>query len=327
MTTNVQVVTALLFDGDQVEEVEDWKGCIKHLGRKSILWIDLDRPGPDQISDIVETLQLSEETTEEFQSEGTEPFFGEFGSYLHVTATVPASDEERTELVRVACLVAERWILTVHEGPVQVFEEFRERAGGSGQVGLLDGPEFLADLLEWVLAAYLSAFEAVELDLEEFDTRAMKGDHDEADEELERLVAIRREVGRLRGALVSHREMFLALTQPELDAITNSSHAERFVNLRSDLESAVQSARDSRDSVVGSFDVLVARTGHRTNEIMKILTLGSMLLLPGAVIAGVMGMNFKLGVFDTDAYFWVVCGVIVALAVATVGAARVRGWI
>lgn len=327
MTTDVQVTTALLFDGDRVEEVEDWGDRIKHLGRGSILWVDLDRPGPDQISEVIETLQLSAESAEDFQSEDTEPFFGEFGSYLHVTALVPASDEKRTELVRVACLVAERWIVTVHEGQVQVFEDFRERAGGSGDVGLLDGPEFLADLLEWVLAAYLAAFEAVELDLEELDTRAMKGDHDEADEELERLVAIRREVGRLRSALVSHREMFLALTHPELDAITNSSHAERFANLRSDLESAVQSARDSRDSVVGSFDVLVARTGHRTNEIMKILTLGSMLLLPGAVIAGVMGMNFQLGVFETDAYFWVVCGAIIALAIATVAAARVRGWI
>jgi magnesium transporter len=327
MATRVEVATALLFDGDEVEEVEDWKGRIKHLGRRSILWVDLVRPGPAEISELVDTLQLSAESTKDLESKDTEPFFGEFGPYLHVTAFVPASDEERAELVRVACLVAERWILTVHEGPVQVFEDFRERAAGSGEVGLLDGPEFLADLLEWVLAAYLSALEAVEFDLEEFDTRAMKGEHDEADEQLEHLVAIRREVGRLRSALVSHREMFLALTHPELDAITNSGHAERFVALRSDLESAVQSARDTRDSVVGSFDVLVARSGHRTNEIMKILTLGSMLLLPGALIAGVMGMNFKLGVFDTDAYFWVVCGVISALAVATVAAARVRGWI
>jgi magnesium transporter len=327
MATKVQVARALLYEGDQVEEVKDWRGRLKDLGRRSILWIDLDHPRPDEISELVEALQLSGESAEQFESEETEPFWGEFGSYLHVTALVPAGSEERTRLVRVTCLVAERWIVTVHDGAVEVFEDFRERAEGSGEVGLLDGPDFLADLLEWVLAAYLSAFEAVELALEEFDTRAMKGDHNDADEELERLVEVRREVATLRSALVSHRGMFLALTRPELDAITNSSHAERFVNLRADLESAVQSARDSRESVVGSFDVLVARTGHRTNEIMKILTLGSMLLLPGAVIAGVMGMNFKLGLFETDAYFWVVCGAILALAVGTVAAARVRGWI
>jgi magnesium transporter len=327
MTSTLRTARALLFDADKVQEVEDWKDRLDDLGRKSILWVDLDRPQPGELDELVKAFDLDPVTSEEFASDDTEPFFGEFGSYLHVTVFVPASDDKRTELVRVTCLVAERWVVTLHEAPVQPFEDFRKRAEGSGHVGLLDGPEFLASLLEWVLGAYLSAFEAVERDLEEFDTRAMKGDHDEADEELERLVEIRREVGRLRTALVSHRETFLALTHPELDAITDSSHAERFSGLRSDLEAAVESARDTRDSVVGSFDVLVARSGHRTNEIMKILTLGSMLLLPGAVIAGVMGMNFKIGLFETDAYFWVVCGMIVVLAGGTIVAARLRGWI
>jgi Mg2+ and Co2+ transporter CorA len=31
---------------------------------------------------------------------------------------------------------------------------------------------------------------------------------------------------------------------------------------------------------------------------MKVLTLTSVILLPGALIAGVMGMNFKVGVFE-----------------------------
>ena len=41
----------------------------------------------------------------------------------------------------------------------------------------------------------------------------------------------------------------------------------------------MQEARDARDAIVGSFDVLIARTGHRTNDIMKVLTLTSVILL------------------------------------------------
>lgn len=37
--------------------------------------------------------------------------------------------------------------------------------------------------------------------------------------------------------------------------------------------------------MVGSFDVLIARGGHQTNETMKVLTLVSVVLLPGALIA------------------------------------------
>jgi Mg2+ and Co2+ transporter CorA len=60
---------------------------------------------------------------------------------------------------------------------------------------------------------------------------------------------------------------------------------------------------------------------------VKVLTLGSMLLLPGALIAGVLGMNFQVGLFDHAWLFWVTIGAIAALAVATMAAARARGWI
>ncbi len=74
----------------------------------------------------------------------------------------------------------------------------------------------------------------------------------------------------------------------------------------------MQEARDAREAIVGSFDVLIARGGQRTNEIMKVLTLASVILLPGALIAGVMGMNFKVGLFDEPMLFWAVLAVIVA---------------
>jgi Mg2+ and Co2+ transporter CorA len=97
--------------------------------------------------------------------------------------------------------------------------------------------------------------------------------------------------------------------------------------LRDRLEAAVQAARDSRESVVGSFDVLLASTGQRTNEIMKVLTLVSVLILPGTLLAGVMGMNFKLGLFTEDVYFWVVIAAMVLVAIVTLVVARMRDWI
>jgi len=192
---------------------------------------------------------------------------------------------------------------------------------------MLDGLGFLANLLEWALSSYFDAFEALEQDLEEIDAKAMSGEASVNDEVLAELVEMRREVGRLRRALVSHREVVLSLTRPELEAIASSDSAERFTSLRDRLEEAVQASRDTRESIVGSFDVLLASTGQRTNEIMKVLTLASVLLLPGALIAGVMGMNFKVGIFETAAYFWVVLAIIATIGVATIAVARAREWI
>jgi magnesium transporter len=319
---------ALLFDRNQVDEVEDWTQQLEHLGRRSILWIDLDRDDRRQLEEVVEGLDLSRTSAQRLLDGDARPYFGDFDEYLHVTAFTPSRRDGKTECVKVDCLFSEHWVVTVHETPVKVFDEFRERmTSSSGDIGRLDGAEFLADLLAWVLEAYLREFEAIELALERFDERVMRGRHDDAEDELGRLVELRRQIGALRRALVSHRALFLALAQPELEAITSSDHAHRFQTLRAQLEEVVQVARDSRDAVIGSFDVLVARTGHRTNEIMKVLTLGALLFLPGALIAGVLGMNFKVGLFDTGWYFWLVCAGIVGLGAATLVFARAREWI
>jgi hypothetical protein len=44
-------------------------------------------------------------------------------------------------------------------------------------------------------------------------------------------------------------------------------------------------------------------------------------------LAGVMGMNFKVGLFDNTSLFWVVLAVIVAVASLTLGIAKLRSWI
>jgi magnesium transporter len=207
-----------------------------------------------------------------------------------------------------------------------VLEEFASRVSGSGDTGSLDGPGFLAALLEWVLGAYSAAFERIEQRLEEFDIQAMRGEG-EADKDIERLIAMRKEVGKLRRALAAHRTALVSLTHPELEALGDNKSGERFESLLNRFESTVQEARDAREAVVGSFDVLIARDGHRTNEIMKVLTLTSVILLPGALIAGVMGMNFKVGLFDETVLFWVVVAVIVAIAPVTIFAAKQRAWI
>jgi magnesium transporter len=321
------VAPALLFDRDEVDAVDDWESIVDGLGRSSILWIDTDRPTERDARALAETLGLSDESSERLASAKSGPNFADHGAYLHVTVRAPRSAEESAELVEIECLVAEHWVLTVHEEPVSVLRDFEERATGTGDVGRLDGLEFLANLLEWLLNSYLDAFERIEAALGEFDARAMAGELEDTDRELRKLVELRREVGILREALVSHREMLLALTRPELEAIADSSSAERFAVLRARLEEVVQAARDARDSIVGSFEVLVTLTEHKTNEIVKVLTLASVLLLPGALIAGVMGMNFEVGLFEEPRNFWIVVGVIVALAAATLTTAKARSWI
>jgi Mg2+ and Co2+ transporter CorA len=50
-------------------------------------------------------------------------------------------------------------------------------------------------------------------------------------------------------------------------------------------------------------------------------------LLPSIVLAGIMGMNFKLPYFNEPSNVWLVLGAMVVLAAGILVAARLRRWI
>jgi Mg2+ and Co2+ transporter CorA len=273
---------------------------------------------------VAEAFDLDDETRESLSKSSEKPSFDDCGRYIRITTYAPREDEEG-ELHSVECVVGKNWVITAHDRPIAVLEEFAERVSGSGDTGSLDGPAFLAALLEWVLGAYTAAFERIEQRLEEFDSHAMRGEGSEDD--IETLIDLRARVGKLRRALAAHRSALVALTHPELEALGSAGSGERFESLFTRFNATLQEARDARETIVGSFDVLIARGGHKTNRIMTVLTLTSVILLPGALIAAVMGMNFKVGLFNNSALFWVVDGVIIAIVPLVVGVAKLRDWI
>jgi magnesium transporter len=322
-------MSAILFDRDQVDHLDELPDRPERLNGSRLLWVDIDRRDTESSARVAQAFALDDETRDCLASSSAGgAVFADHGRYIHVTTYSPCEEDEDEddELIALECVVGENWVITAHDRPIEVLQEFSEQVSGSGDTGVLDGPAFLATLLEWVLGAYSAAFEQLEERLEEFDVHAMRG-QGQAEQDIERLIAERRKVGVLRRALAAHRSALTALTHPELEALGNDGSEERFQSLMTRFEATVQEARDARESIVGSFDVLIARTGHRTNDIMKVLTLTSVILLPGALIAGVMGMNFKVGLFQSTWVFYVVLAVILGIALTVLAVAKLRDWI
>ena len=192
---------AILFDGDRVDHLEDLSERPRRLRGEKLLWVDLHRGSEVGASEVAETFDLDDQTRDYLAQPSKNPVFSDFGRYIHITTYAPREDDEG-ELHALECVVGKNWVITAHDRPIPVLEEFADRVSGSGDTGSLDGPGFLAALLEWVLGSYTSAFERIEQRLEEFDVHAMRGEG--ADEDIEQLIAMRKEVGKLRRALAAH---------------------------------------------------------------------------------------------------------------------------
>jgi len=319
--------TVFVFDEGDSRREEDLRAALDGLSDDALLWIALLDPSEEEVAAVQEAFELSDEQAARLFEQPRRASLIDAGEHLHATLYAASSENGEPVLRSVECVIGPRWVVTAHHGQIEVLEEFRERAEGGSRVAELDSPSFVAAVAEWVVASYFRAFEAVESELEELDSKVMSDVPKSVSDELARLVELRRTIGTLRGALAPHREIVVALAHPELDLLSTETSAERFSALESRVNQAMDAAREAKESTRGSFDLIVARLGQRTNDIMKILTLVTVILLPATVLAGVMGMNFQLGLFDLVWMFWIVIAIMLGIAVLVLSLARSQRWI
>jgi magnesium transporter len=66
---------------------------------------------------------------------------------------------------------------------------------------------------------------------------------------------------------------------------------------------------------------------HRLNDILRVLTSISVIVLPLTLLASIWGMNVRVPGEGSLAAFWEIAGVMVILLVGMVAFFRRRGWL
>jgi magnesium transporter len=93
--------------------------------------------------------------------------------------------------------------------------------------------------------------------------------------------------------------------------------SERIWDLLDNYKEVVDGLEDTNESVIS----------HRLNNVLRVLTVVSVIFLPLTLITGLFGMNARFPGFQTAWAFWTVCAVMVVLAVGLVVFFRRKRWL
>jgi Mg2+ and Co2+ transporter CorA len=293
-------------------------------GSSELLWADVDLESAGELGELWETLGIEEILSHLDSSQAHPAIFHHEGVLeLNVIVLDTADDFEPVVL---HCLVGANWIVTLHKGEIDLSGEFNKPFHGNTSLGELSGPSFLSLLLDWHVSGYFKAIDRLLGEIDQLDEKLLTTPPDEGNM-LKKLQELRARTRTLRSTLSPHREVLGLLSHPSSDKLVGAKAADDFKRLEDRLQQAIDSVDAAREMIVGSFDIFMTRTAQATNEIMKRLTLASVLLLPAAVVAGVMGMNFDVAFFNWSWMFWVTIGGMALLAGMTLRVARRRGWL
>jgi magnesium transporter len=285
------------------------------LRGNGLTWIRLDSPTPEEATALAERFGWHPLDVEDVLSKRQRPKVDEYADYRFVVLHFPVYDKavQRLNAGELDVFLGPDYLVTlptVELLPVtRLFQrcsddpELRESLFSKGSGYLLY--HVLDDLFDYCFPI--------------LDKIGHKLDRIEDDIDEGRFEEIVRDISRVKQEIISYRKI-VKPQRPTLRVLER--HVERFLpeDLElyfDDLVDASERIWDLLDNYKEVVEALEATNesaiSHRQNDVLRVLTIFSVLLLPLTLIASIFGMNVNFPGFGTAAAFWVIVGAMVGV--------------
>lgn len=260
-----------------------------------LVWVDMLDAGPNDKKLLEEVFRFHPTVVEDMLSDAPTPKLERFDGYLYIVFHVlmPGWESAPHELPigDLDVMLGRRFLLTSHGAALPSVENAWNLVRKKPDL-MRKGTAYVAYLIADVLSErYLPLMEKLDHEIDTLETAIMR---DPGPHLLEKIMDLKHRLQRLRRVGLHQREVLNRLSRGERDTEIVPEEVKPFFRDAYDNFVRVVDLNDSfREIVSSSMEVYLSMQGHKLNEIMKVLTLISTIMLPLTFIAGVYGMNFE----------------------------------
>jgi len=255
------------------------------------LWVDLSGPMDEASQSLAkEVFHFHPLAIEDCFEERGRPKLENYDSYLYcITHGIRVtSDSDQHEVIELDAFLGQRYLVTYHAKESRSVAAMIDTVARTGEP-LRKGP---AGLLQAILDRQVDGIEPL---LDDFGDRLEKLEESVLDrprsEDLTQLVAVRRNIVRMRRWLSLQRDLVLRLARQEF-VLVPPADALLFRDTHDHLAHFAEFLETYRELANSIQEAYLSMVNNRLGEIMRFLTLFSAVLMPLSLITGIYGMNF-----------------------------------
>ncbi len=304
---------------------------LAELSARGLTWLHLDAPNASEAEELRERFGWHPLDVEDVLSRRQRPKIDEYvdEGYLFAVLHFPFYDKavQRLNAAELDVFLGPDYLVTlpnVELLPVtrlfrrcQEDEDYRAQHFASGSGRLLY--EVLDDLFDYcfpILDKIGHKLDSIEEDIDEGSSEEIVRDISRAKQEIisyRKIMKPQRPTLRL---LERHIGRFLP---EELDLYFDDlvDASERIWDLLDNYKEVVEALEQTNESAIV----------HRQNDVLRVLTVFSVILLPLTLISGIFGMNVHFPGFGTAEAFWSIVGLMVATIVGLIAFFRFKRWL
>jgi magnesium transporter len=253
-------------------------------------WIDVYDPALEELLALARRYGLHETSVEDCLDPEHLPKHERIGetTFLILRVFDQQSSERAAnvqELTRkIALFLRHDLAITIHRVDLPLMQDLRRRFGGQGPEATCTPLELLGALVRGALTTYERPLNAAEESVDQFEERLFRAGAETPS--LPRIHYLKRRVSLMKRMLWHTVGITQRLTP------TGERTQPVYQDLRENAESYHFWADELLEEVNNLLGIHVAMASHRTNEVMRVLTVFSAFFLPLTFIVGVYGMNF-----------------------------------
>ncbi len=271
------------------EQVDDRQELLKH---HNPIWIDVVDPEEEELQWIKEAFGVSLPELEDLGDlEASARYFEAEDGHLHIRTDFILDDDENPRNVRVAFVLTDNILFSIHEQDLPVFRLVRLRARlRPGSVR--NAKDVLLDLYSTDAEYSADALEEVYENLEEAGKRVLSHDVTDTDaaDVLETIAKEEDLNGRIRRNVMDTRRALSFLMRSKLLSDEQQEEARQILR---DIDSLENHTAFLFDKINFLMDATVGFININQNKIIKIFSVVSVALMPPTLLASIWGMNFE----------------------------------
>src|SRR3954469_1028724 len=302
---------------------------IAELHSDGLTWVHLDAPTTSEAQTLAERFGWHALDVEDVLSKRQRPKIDEYPEYLFVVLHFPVYDKriQRLNAAELDIFLGPDFLITLPNvellpvtrlfGRCEDDPALREQLFSKGSGYLLY--HVLDDLFDYCFPI----LDKIGHKLDRTEDEMFEGRSEEIVRDIsnvkQEIISYRKIIKPERSTLRSlerHVERFLPEDlESYYDDIVDA--AERIWDLLDNYKEVVEALEDTNESVIS----------HRQNQVLRVLTVFSVVLLPLTVITGLFGMNVAFPAEGTHAAFWVIVGVMASTIIGMLALFRWRRWL
>ena len=256
------------------------------------IWIDAIEPDEEELGWIKDAFGVSLPELEELGDlEASARYFEGEDGYLHIRTDFLLDEDDVSRNVRVAFILANNTLFSIHDEDLPVFRLVRMRARlRPGSVN--DAKDVLLDLYSTDAEYSADSLEEVYENLEEAGKRVLSNTvTDQIAAEVLETIAKEEDVnGRIRRNVMDTRRALSYLMRSKLLSDTQQEEARLILR---DIDSLENHTAFLFDKINFLMDATIGFININQNKIIKIFAVVSVGLMPPTLLASIWGMNFE----------------------------------